>query len=371
MSKQRELIRPTLLVNESRVRCNIRKMALRAKASGVRFRPHFKTHQSADVGSWFRQAGVTSMTVSSVAMAEYFAAAGWDDILIASPINVLEAVAIDRLAKRIALHLTVDALEAVEHLEVKLSHPVSIWIELNTGDNRTGIDPTDQPRIAAVAHRIQAADRLRLEGLITHDGQTYEARSVSSIADIHQQTTAQLRELIAYLETVLGQRLQTSIGDTPTCKLVDDLSGVDEMRPGNFVFGDLTQLRIGSCTEEEIAIALACPIISKNASRREVVLQGGSVRLSMASLPSEDGEPIYGCIVKLTEDGWSNSLSDCVVSRLSQELTIVKVSDELLASTQIGDVLGVLPVHSCLTVDAMKSMTTLDGTLLQCLHTLA
>ena len=35
-------------------------------ASGkLSFRPHFKTHQSAEIGSWFRDFGVTRITVSS------------------------------------------------------------------------------------------------------------------------------------------------------------------------------------------------------------------------------------------------------------------------------------------------------------------
>ena len=58
------------------------------------FRPHFKTHNSAFIGNWFRKLGIHSITVSSVSMAKFFSAYGWRDITIAFPVNPLEIGAI-------------------------------------------------------------------------------------------------------------------------------------------------------------------------------------------------------------------------------------------------------------------------------------
>ena len=88
-----ELERPTLLVNPVIAQQNIAFMAEKARRQGIRFRPHFKTHQSAAVGEWFRQVGVTAITVSSVDMALYFADHGWDDITIAFPVNIRQMTA--------------------------------------------------------------------------------------------------------------------------------------------------------------------------------------------------------------------------------------------------------------------------------------
>lgn len=359
-------VRPTLLVDEGRVRRNIREMADRVAAAGIRFRPHFKTHQSADVGEWFREVGVRAITVSSIPMADYFAHHGWDDITIASPINVLDMEALNGLARRITLHVTVDSLDAAERLIRGIVHPLIVWIEINTGDNRTGIEPSDRACIVRVAECIVESDRLTLGGLIAHDGQTYQASTVEEIVAIYRATTFVLGDLADHVFAETGQRPSISIGDTPTGKLVDNLGDIDELRPGNFVFFDLTQLEIGSCCEEDIAVALACPVVSKSSKRREIVLHAGAVRLSLASLPGENDEPTFGCIVRLREDGWDPMLPGCHVSRLSQELAVVSVSAEVLASVKVGDVLGVLPVHSCLTVDAMKQMQKLDGSLLPC-----
>ena len=106
---------PGVLINEDQARANIRTMAEKARRAGAVFRPHFKTHQSADVGRWFADEGVAAITVSSVAMAEYFAAHGWDDITIAFLLNPLEwgriEVLTDDLAERGgSLAITVDSV---------------------------------------------------------------------------------------------------------------------------------------------------------------------------------------------------------------------------------------------------------------------
>ena len=50
-----QIEKPTVLLDEARARRNLAVMAAKARRQGVRFRPHFKTHQSAAMGEWFRQ----------------------------------------------------------------------------------------------------------------------------------------------------------------------------------------------------------------------------------------------------------------------------------------------------------------------------
>ncbi|MEL6536712.1 MAG: alanine racemase, partial [Bacteroidota bacterium] len=73
---------PTLLIDEARVRANARRMLAKAQKHGLRLRPHFKTHQSLEVGRWLREEGVQHATVSSLTMARYFAPE-WNDITVA------------------------------------------------------------------------------------------------------------------------------------------------------------------------------------------------------------------------------------------------------------------------------------------------
>ena len=87
MVREVEIEKPAIILDKDRVLWNINKMVLKASKSGVRFRPHFKTHQSFQIGEWFKEHGVSSITVSSVDMAIYFSKYGWQDITIAFPVK--------------------------------------------------------------------------------------------------------------------------------------------------------------------------------------------------------------------------------------------------------------------------------------------
>ena len=114
------ITKPTLLLNEEIARSNIKRMVEKADRNNVKLRPHFKTHQSHEVGRWFREAGVDRITVSSLSMAGYFAHDGWDDITVAFPANLLEIDLINELASGIRLNLLVESVESAEFLAQNL-----------------------------------------------------------------------------------------------------------------------------------------------------------------------------------------------------------------------------------------------------------
>ncbi|NOK61039.1 MAG: hypothetical protein GFH27_549307n22 [Chloroflexi bacterium AL-W] len=272
--------KPTLLLDPVKIQSNINKMAAKAQQSGVRFRPHFKTHQSAQVGAWFRARGVEAITVSSIDMAAYFARHGWQDITIAFPVNILEIEHINKLARQIKLGLLVESAQVVQFLAEHLTAPVQVWIEVDAGDHRAGISWTAPDECVALARAIESITPLSFKGLLTHSGHTYAARSKTQVEAMYQETVSRMQHIQKQLTTAGFEQTEISIGDTPSCSLVDDLSAVDEIRPGNFVFYDIMQLKIGSCTEEEIGVAVACPIVGKHPERNELIIYGGAVHLS-------------------------------------------------------------------------------------------
>jgi D-serine deaminase-like pyridoxal phosphate-dependent protein len=228
------IVSPTLLLDVGRVQRNIARMATKAQSNQLRFRPHFKTHQSASVGEWFRTAGVTAITVSSVAMARYFVAHGWDDITVAFPVNLREIAAINELAARVRLHLLVENLAAADFLAAHLTAPVAIWIEVDAGYRRSGVAWGDGVALASLAERIVACDRMALQGVLTHDGGTYAVRWRAEIANVYTTTVDRLNHARNLLTDHAFLGLEISIGDTPACSVLDNFGLVDEMRPGNF-----------------------------------------------------------------------------------------------------------------------------------------
>jgi D-serine deaminase-like pyridoxal phosphate-dependent protein len=353
--------RPTMLLNEARCRRNLERMAGKALHSRVRFRPHFKTHQSAEIGAWFREFGVGAITVSSVKMAEYFAAQGWDDITIAFPVNWREIEAINRLAGSIHVGLIVEAPETVQFLAERLRHPVDVWIDVDTGYHRTGVAWDAGEEAVALARAIEASPMLRLRGLLTHAGHSYAARSTGDIRQVFDETALRLSSLRSELGSAGFAGLELSVGDTPSCSVVEDLSAVDEIRPGNFVFYDVMQAALGSCSPEDIAVAVACPVVTKNARRLEVVVHGGGVHLSKEFMVDAQGRRSYGAVALPTSEGWSSPIETAYVSSISQEHGVIQVDRDTFDRVALGSLLMVLPVHSCMTADILKSYVTLSG----------
>jgi len=107
--------------------------------------------------------------------------------------------------------------------------------------------------------------------------------------------------------------------------------------------------------------------VAKYGRRREIVIYGGAVHLSKDWIVDEGGRRVFGYPARWTESGWDPAIDDGVVSSLSQEVGVVKASKGLFQTSRVGDLLAVLPIHSCLTVSAMKHYITLDGARIDCM----
>jgi D-serine deaminase-like pyridoxal phosphate-dependent protein len=348
------ITRPTLIINEQISRANIKRMADKATASGVIFRPHFKTHQSIAVGKWFSEFGVSAITVSSLSMAEEFAYEGWDDITIAFPINLRELDKYNNLTDRTKLSLLIDSIEVITELSVGILNKTNIYIEIDCGYGRSGVHFLNREKIKQIIDALDQSENLTFKGFLTHSGDTYSADSITQIRRIYDHTIIELQSLKdQYIHT--HPEIIISVGDTPSCSILDDLSGADEIRPGNFVYYDLMQYYIGSCELNDIAVSVACPVTGIYPERNEIVIYGGAIHLSKEYI-DKDGK-LFGLIVQYTPEGWSAPIPDTKLISISQEHGVIKTSPEFLKTLKHGDLLGILPIHSCLTANLLKDNT--------------
>ncbi|UCE03006.1 MAG: alanine racemase, partial [Candidatus Latescibacterota bacterium] len=220
-----QIRRPTLLLDRTRARRHIEQMVDKAARVGVRFKPHFKTHQSAVIGGWFRALGVRGITVSSLDMARYFAADGWQDITVAFPFNTREREEVDALARQIDLHLIVDSMAAVEVLG-SLTRTVHVWIKVDVGGRRAGVPWSHAHSVLALAETIRRSKHARFKGLLTHAGHSYDTSSVAEILEIHASSIRRLTQLQRRLAHAGIAPCEISIGDTPCCSLAEGFDGV-------------------------------------------------------------------------------------------------------------------------------------------------
>jgi len=352
--------KPTLLLDPGKAKQNIQRMCRKANEQNIRFRPHFKTHQSAEIGEWFRQEGVTAITVSSLDMARYFAEHGWQDITLAFPVNIRQVLGIASLAQQIHLEILVESIETVHFLAGNLSEMLDVWIKVDAGSHRTGLAWDAPQALSSLANAIQTSGHLELRGLLTHAAHTYKASSPAEVRQVYSESIGRMHQARYSLADQGFNGLEVSVGDTPGCSLCDNLGEVDEIRPGNFVFFDAQQLALGSCRAEDIAVAVACPVVAKHPERQETVIYGGAIHLSKEAMP-EDGQMTYGKIALPGGMGWGEPLPGAYMARISQEHGVVHMAGRDLDRLHIGDLLCVLPVHSCLTVQVMGEYLTLAG----------
>lgn len=355
------ITRPTLLLDINKVEANINWMLLKAKETQTQLVPHFKTHQSKEIGQIFSDKGVNAITVSSVQMAEYFVAQGWKDITIAFPFNRLEIDVINSFINYgVQVKLLVTDLETVAHLADTLVGNVDLLIEIDAGYGRSGISSKDSTLIGLVAAEIIKSDKTNLYGIYCHPGNTYHADSRIEIKSIWATAISEMVKVKELLKPIAAN-LKVRMGDTPGCVVVDEMKGVDEIGPGNFVFFDLVMNYLDVCKEEEIAVAVACPIVQKHKERNELIIHGGAVHFSKDHLFDADEQKFFGELVILEESGWSPIVDGAKLTSISQEHGVLKVSDELLETLNVGDVIGVLPIHSCLTANLMGSYLSFQG----------
>ncbi|OAN60768.1 hypothetical protein A8B79_09635 [Balneola sp. EhC07] len=345
---------PTLVLDRNKALENIKKMSSKVSKLGLKFRPHFKTHQSLEIGNWFKEFPIDGITVSSLKMAKYFASDGWESITVAFPFNILDIKEINALASKIDLRILVVDSESAIELDKNLTSDVSVYIEIDPNYGRSGIHLNDTEQIGNLILAVNNSEKLTLHGFYSHAGHSYKCRSSNDIARFSKPIIDSLSQIKNKYD------LPICFGDTPSCSVLKNFGAIDELSPGNFVFYDWIQTQIGSCDPKDIAIAMKCPVVAKYPSRNELLIHGGAVHFSKDHDLLESGEPYFGQVVPTLNKGWGKPIEECYLKTVSQEHGIVKCSDEFFSDTEPGDLITILPIHSCLTADLMGTYLTTD-----------
>lgn len=340
---------PTLYVDLDIVRSNIARMASKAEKAGVEFRPHFKTHQSKAIGRIFREYGVSGITVSSIKMAEYFLNDGWDDITIAFPANALAHEYYNKITANGSIKTLVISEEVVQKIDQKLDNELGLYIEIDPDYGRSGVPVSELEKIKSLLNAIEGSDHCYPAGFYCHAGHTYKARSKDEVEKISREALQKLEMLREHFPG-----LPICFGDTPSCSVLDDFGPATQISPGNFVFYDWMQVQIGSCSPNEIAVYMHCPVIETFSDRNQVLIHGGAVHFSKDSVQVDDylsyGEPM---LKYLSEETY--------VKSLSQEHGIIQCSPDVFSKLKVGETIQIFPIHSCLTADLMREYYTKDG----------
>lgn len=350
MLKHSKIKSPTLAINKEIARDNIKRMVAKLDQDCI-LRPHFKTHNNKITAKIFQEFGLNKITVSSLDMALYFRKVGFKNITIAFPVNIREQKTLNKLCSNTQVGLTISNIQAAKHIAKIISKKADIWIEIDTGYNRSGIVWNNKEEIENCSNEINKSNNLNFVGFLTHNGETY---SLNNKSDILKSTNDSISKMLKLKNEFLKYNPLISIGDTPGCSLMTDFTDIDEIRPGNFVYYDLMMLEKQVCTIDDIAATVLCPVVDINSERSELVIHGGAVHFSKEFIEIE-GKKVFGKVIKhIGKEKYD--IEESIYS-LSQEHGIIKLANTDVSNFKIGDLLEIIPVHSCLTANLMKGKT--------------
>jgi D-serine deaminase-like pyridoxal phosphate-dependent protein len=339
---------PSLLLDIDRVRKNAARVSDVAKRNGVRLRPHIKTHKCIEVAQIQMAGHDGAITVSTLAEARAFAKHGFTDITYAVPIErgkFEDTIAI--LQSGVKLNLLTDDAETVMALDEssgKAGVSFDVFLKVDCGTHRVGVEPNTAEAIE-IPRRIADSKNLTFAGILTHAGHSYNANSKDEILDVARHERDSMVEFAVRLRDSGIEVPIISIGSTPTISHVDHLDGIDEIRPGNYIFFDAFQATLGSCGFEDTALTVLAAIIHRDGARKRIVVDAGAIALSKDRGPiGSDPACGYGHVLDL-----EGSETGMRVTSLSQEHGEIDAADDTFDRFKVGDRVRILANHSCLT----------------------
>jgi D-serine deaminase-like pyridoxal phosphate-dependent protein len=347
--RDRELVRrryrpgvrdtPYLAVDVDVLDRNLATMADLARARGVALRPHAKTHKCLEIAR--RQVALSSggLTLATVAEAEVFAAAGFDDLFLAYPLVAVgpRADRLRALAERVRLRVGVDSAEGAAFL-ARAVPGVEVLVEVDSGHHRTGVTPERTGEVGAAAR----AAGLVVAGVFTFPGHGYgPGERTRAAAD----ESVALAAAAAALRVAGIEARVRSGGSTPTAAL-SDLDLLTELRPGVYAFHDAQQAELGSAGLAEVALTAVATVVSRAPGR--VVLDAGSKVLG-ADRPAWT-----------TGHGRLPDRPDARVVALSEHHATVTFPDGAPVPA-VGETVRVAPNHVCTAVNLADELVVVAG----------
>lgn len=372
-----ELPTPFLVLDKARLEANIRAMQARADAQGVTLRPHAKTHKSVDVARLQRDAGARGITVAKPGEAEVFVASGFGDVRLAYTVvgrDKLERLV--ALASRARVGFCVDTREGAQAASEVLAGAgvmLDVLVEVDIGYGRCGV-AWDDPASVDFLRWVEGLPGLRLVGILTHAGHAYQGPVMEgeSPADALRAVMREERDRMLALAArarasgvpgVEPGRFEISVGSTPSMRYFENAERdgfrVTEIRPGNYVYHDATQVALGSATWNECALTVQAAVVSKhrNADGSErLFLDAGKKVFTSDRTP---GSGTYGTLIYNPRT--MEPLPHARLSGLSEEHGWVHVRGG--ATLAVGDRVRIVPAHACVAVNTQDQVFVVDGDL--------
>jgi D-serine deaminase-like pyridoxal phosphate-dependent protein len=356
-----DLPTPQVLIDRTRAMNNIARVQALASEAGVRLRPHAKTHKSPTVAKWQLDAGAVGVACAKVGEAEVFADAGITDIRLPYPVNPANAPRLIALMDRATISIIVDHQDVARgwsDVMRRAGRTLDVLIKVDVGFHRCGIDPEGDP--LGFIQAAAALPGIRLRGLLSHAGHAYHAASEDQLRAIAKQEAETLAGLRARAGASGIALDEISVGATPTLRFSAGQKGVTELRPGNYVYFDRTQVALGAASLDDCALTVVATVVSKHPGR--IILDCGSKTLTNDQARGIAAAAGYGAVLAGDSDtlDYTREIDESLlIERLSEEHATVRVDGT--TRLEPGDRVRVVPNHSCVVSNLVDVVRLVDG----------
>ena len=341
-----ELDTPAIVIDLDIMERNLRRMAEYTKQHGLRLRPHTKTHKIPALGARQLALGAVGLTVAKVSEAEVMIESGVSDLLIAYPvIGSAKMARVVEVAKKVRLTISVDSLEAARWISdaaARAGVTIHLLAEMDMGLGRVGVKPgADAVALAGAISKLPGVD---LEGLAFYPGhiKNWAADGAAKMAAMSEAVSSTL-ELLK--KAGLEARV-VSGGSTPTEWHAHEVKGMNEVRPGTYIFNDRNTILCGACGVEDCAATILATVVSTSVDG-QFIIDGGSKTFSS----DKSAEPGHGIVMQAREANFA---------RMNEEHGYVELADAR-SRFKVGDRVNVLPNHVCVAMNLHEQVYGVRG----------
>ncbi len=260
---------PALLVYPHRVEENIQHL-IEIAGNVDRLRPHIKTHKLPQIVAMHQARGINKLKCATVAEAEMAAQCGVSDILLAyQPVgpNQQRLVELMQRYPNSQFGCLVDNERILRELGAKVDAAglqINVWIDVDNGNGRTGIQPgTGAENLAKL---ITDTAGVRFAGLHVYDGQ-FGGLGIDERRDAANTAFAPVSAMVENLAADGVEVPNIVAGGSPTFPVHAERGGVD-LSPGTYSLWDMSYTN--SCAEQPFicAAVLLTRVVSKPGPNR-------------------------------------------------------------------------------------------------------
>lgn len=281
---------PALILDLHAFERNVARAADLVRGTGVRLRPHAKSHKCAEIALRQMAAGAVGVCCQKVSEAEALVDGGVPDVLISNEIVGTEKLdRVSALARRAKIAICVDAAPHVTALDAAAARAgvqLDTLVEVNVGGNRCGAEP-GAPALA-LAQMVSASRHLRFAGLQAYHG---KAQHIRAVADRRIASEAAVERIRSTRELIVASGIPcaTVTGAGTGSFPIELASGAfDELPPGSYIFMDVDYSRNAfdaAWPPFEQSLFVWTTVMSKPTAARAVVDAG------LKSLAFDSGMP--------------------------------------------------------------------------------